>query len=73
MLQVRENEISLRNSSRCPVYLRTLEGILLTVQMDVHKTLYPFYTTKKMPHVTVAITKNVSSAAIARYIGITTI
>jgi len=43
------------------------------MQMDVHKTLYPFYTTKKMPHVTVAITKNVSSAAIARYIGITTI
>jgi len=27
------------------------------MQMDVHKTPYPFYTTKKMPHVTVAITK----------------
>jgi len=25
--------------------------------MDVHKTLYPFYTTKEMPHVTVTITK----------------
>jgi len=25
--------------------------------MDVHKTLYPFYTTKKMPRVTVTITK----------------
>jgi len=27
------------------------------MQMDVHKTLYPFYTTKKMPHVAVTITK----------------
>jgi len=27
------------------------------MQMDVQKTLYPFYTTKKMPHVTVAITQ----------------
>jgi len=27
------------------------------MQMDVHKTLYPFYTTKKRPHVTVTITK----------------
>ena len=41
--------------------------------MEVHKTLYPFYTTKKMPHVTVTITKNPSLAAIARYIRITTI
>ena len=41
--------------------------------MDVHKTLYPFYTTKKMPRVTVTITKNASLAAIARYISITTI
>jgi len=32
MLQVRENEISVRNSSRGPVYLRTLEGTLLTMQ-----------------------------------------
>ena len=32
MLQVRENEISLRNSSRGPEYLRTLEGTLLTMQ-----------------------------------------
>ena len=31
MLQVRENEISLRNSSGGPEYLRTLEGILLTM------------------------------------------
>ena len=42
-------------------------------QIDVHKTLYPFYTTKKMPRVTVTITKNASLAAIARYISITTI
>ena len=32
MLQVRENEISLRNSSGGPEYLRTLEGTLLTMQ-----------------------------------------
>jgi len=30
MLQVRENEISLRNSSRGPVYLLTLEQRFLT-------------------------------------------
>ena len=61
MLQVRENEISLRNSSGGPEYLRLLEGTLLTsddaMQMDIHKTLNPFYTTKKMPRVTVTITK----------------
>jgi len=27
------------------------------MQMDVQKTLYPFYSTKKMPHVTVTISK----------------
>jgi len=43
------------------------------MQIDVHKTPYPFYTTKKMPHVTVGITKNASLAAIARYISIATI
>jgi len=42
------------------------------MQLDVHKTLYPFYTTNKMPHVTVTITKNASLAAIARYISYTT-
>ena len=41
--------------------------------MDVHKTLYPFYTRKKMPHVTVTLTKKPSLAAIARYISISTI
>ena len=40
------------------------------MQMDGNKTLYPFYTTKKMPHVTVTITKNASLAAVARYISI---
>jgi len=42
-------------------------------QTDFHKTLYPFYTTKKMPHDTVTITKKASFAAIARYISIMTI
>jgi len=32
MLQVRKNEISLRNSSGGPEYLRTLQGTLLTMQ-----------------------------------------
>jgi len=32
MLQVRENEISLRNSSGGPEHLRTLEETLLTMQ-----------------------------------------
>ena len=32
MLQVRENEISLRNNSGGPEYLRPLEGTLLTMQ-----------------------------------------
>jgi len=32
MLHVRENEISLRNSSGGPEYLRTLKGTLLTIQ-----------------------------------------
>jgi len=32
MLQVRENEISLRNSSSGPEYSCTLEGTLLTMQ-----------------------------------------
>ena len=43
------------------------------MQMDVHKTLYHFYTTKKMPHVTETITKNALLAAIARYISIMSI
>jgi len=34
MLQVRENEISLRNSSGGPEYLRTLWGTLLTMNAN---------------------------------------
>jgi len=56
MLHVRENEISLRNSSGGPGCLCPLGNIADdAMQMDVHKTLYPFYTTKKMLHVTVTI------------------
>jgi len=28
------------------------------MQMDVHKTLWPFCTTKKMPRITATVTKN---------------
>ena len=55
-------------------YLHTLEGIFLTsddaMQMDVHKALNPFCTTKEISHVTVTITKNASVTAIARYLSI---
>jgi len=30
---------------------------LLTMQMDVHKMLYPFYIIKKMPYITATVTK----------------
>jgi len=56
MSQVRENEISLRNSSVGPEYLRTLEGTLLTIHCKWSSTKR-FYNTKKMPRVTVTITK----------------
>jgi len=71
---VRKNEISLRNSSGGPEYLRILIGNIAddAMQMDVQKTLFPFYTAKKMPHVAVTITKNASLAAIARCISTTT-
>ena len=42
------------------------------MQMD-DKSLYPFYTTKEIAHVTVTITKNALLAAVGRYISITTI
>jgi len=63
MLHVRENE---QQSWLSWVFV-SLKGNIAddAMQMDVHKTLYPFYTTKKMPHVTVTITKNASLAAIA--------
>jgi len=41
MLQVRENEISLRNSSRGPVYLRTLEQRFLTFFTSVPLLVTP--------------------------------
>jgi len=43
------------------------------VQMNVHETLYPFYTTNNIPHVMVTITKNAYLAVIASYISTTTI
>ena len=43
------------------------------MQMDVHKTRFPLYTTKKMSHVTVKIIINTWLAATVRYISITTI
>jgi len=58
MLQERENEILLRNSSGGPEFCALRENIADdAMQMDVNKSLYPFYTTKKMPHVAVTITK----------------
>jgi len=69
MLQVRENEIWLRNNSDDPAYLRTLGNIADdAMRIDVHERLYPSYTTKKIPHVTVTIAKYALLAAIARYI-----
>jgi len=75
MLQVRKDEISLRNSSGDSDLFAHLRGNIAddAMQIDVHETLYPFYANKKMPHVTVTITNNPSLAAIARYISITTI
>jgi len=42
--------------------------------MDVHKTLYPFYTPTKMLHVTESVREQFASlAAIARYIVISAV
>ena len=70
MLQVRQNEISMRNSSGGSDLFAHLRGNIAddAMQTDVRETLYPFYTKKKMPHVTLTITKKPSLAAIARYI-----
>jgi len=67
MLQVRENEISLRNSSGGPEYLRPLEGTLLTMQCKWTFTKRFILSTRNNNH-----KKNASLAAIARYISITT-
>ena len=68
MLQVRENEISLRNSSGGPEYLRPLEGTLLTMQCKWTFTKRFILSTRNNNH-----KKNASLAAIARYISITTL
>ena len=56
MLQVRENE-----TQQCWwswVFAHLIGNIADdAMQMDVHKTLYPSYSKKKVPHVTVTITK----------------
>jgi len=58
MLQVREIKISLRNSSGGLVYLRTLEGTLLTMQCKWTFTKrFILSTLQKIPHVTVSITE----------------
>jgi len=40
------------------------------MQMDIHKSLYPFYTTNKIPMLRQESQKRGSLAAIARYITI---
>jgi len=58
MLQVRENEISLRNSWWSWVFAHHRGNTADDgMQMDVHKTLYRFCTAKKIHRVTVRITK----------------
>jgi len=73
MLQVRENEISLRNSSSGPEYLRTQGEHCWRCNANGRQNALSFLHYNEMPHVTVTITKNTSLAAIARYISITTI
>ena len=75
MLQVRENEISLRNSSGGPEYLRTSEGTFLTMQCKWTFTKRLIFSTLKenAPCCGNNHKKNASLAAIVRYINITTI
>jgi len=51
MLQVRENVISLRNSSSVSDLFAHLRGNIAddAMQIDVYETHYPFYITKEMP------------------------
>jgi len=75
MLQVRENEISLRNSSGGHEYLCTLEGTLLMMKCKWTFTQRYILSTlqRKCPMLLTATTsKNALLAAIARYISITT-
>ena len=70
---MREIEISLHNSSGGPEYLRTLEKHCSQCSANGRSQNDLSYTTKKMSHVRVTITKNASLGAIARYISITKI
>ena len=73
MLKVRENDISLRNSSGGPEHLRTLEGTLLTMQCKWTFTKRSFLHYKENSPCYSNSHKNASFAAVARYISITTI
>ena len=68
MLRVREVEISLHNSSGGPEYLRTLEKHCWQCSANERSQNDLSYTTKKMSHVRVAITKNAWLGVTARYI-----
>jgi len=58
MLQVREKDFTAQQLWWSWVFAHLIGNIADdAMQMDVQKTLHPFYTTKKMPHVTVAIPK----------------
>ena len=74
MLQVRENESSLRNSSGGSEYLHTQRKHCWRCNANGRSQIALYFLHYKgNPHVTVTITKNASLAAIARYISITTI
>jgi len=74
LLQVRENEISLRNSSAGPEYLRThREHCWRCNGSGPEQIALSFLHYKGSAHVTVAITKNASLAVVATYISVTAI
>ena len=51
---VRRNSSTGERSTFC----LSFSGWWYAMLMDVHKTLYPFYTNKKIPHVTATVTRN---------------
>ena len=82
MLQGRENEISLRNSSSGPVYLRALEGAFLTMQCK--RTFTKHFVLSTLQRICLVLRQQsqktlswrkvkTTIAATARYISITTI
>jgi len=71
MLQVRENEISLRNSFGGPEHLRPSEGTLLAMQCKWTFTKRFILSTLQRKCPMLQSQKNASSAAIARCISIT--